>query len=105
MFTEDDVKKVADFLDIKFVNFTLQDLMFGMNEELEHGTKYFDTNITNDNAVLTAKIALAHLNMFPNYYNKEYGLPNLEKVLKEKLNEEEYFDKNIVVDDEPDKEC
>ncbi|MBR1884052.1 MAG: hypothetical protein IJ809_03810 [Clostridia bacterium] len=105
MFLKDDVKKVADMLNVNFVNFTLDDLTFAMNEELEHGTNYESTNITNDNIVLTAKIALAHLNAYPNYYNKEYGLPNLEKTLKEKLNEEQYFEKNITIDDEIDKEC
>ena len=37
--------------------------------------------------LLTAKIALAHLNEFPNYYNKNYGLPMFENFLKEKMNE------------------
>ena len=105
MFSKEEVKKVAEFLDIHFVNFTLDDLTFGMNEELEHGTKYFDTNITNDNAVLTAKIALAHLNMFPNYYDKDFGLPHLEEVLKEKLNEEENLEENLTLDDIKEKNC
>ena len=42
-------------------------------------------NITNDNLITTAKIALAHLNEFPNYYNKEYGLLSFEEFLKSKL--------------------
>ena len=47
------------------------------------------TNVTNvtDNALeKTSKIALAHLNEFPNYYNKEYGLPMFEKYLQYRLN-------------------
>lgn len=44
------------------------------------------TNVTNDDLILTAKIALSHLNEFPNYYNKDYGLMMLEKFLKSKLN-------------------
>ena len=32
------------------------------------------------------KIALAHLNEFPNYYNNEYGLPAFERKLK-KINQ------------------
>ena len=43
------------------------------------------TNVTNNDLIMTAKIALAHLNEFPNYYNKDYGLPALEKTLQEKL--------------------
>jgi hypothetical protein len=28
------------------------------------------TNVTNDNPILTGKIALAHLNEFPDYYTR-----------------------------------
>lgn len=105
MFTENDAKKVAELLNVDFMNFSIEDLLFGMNEELEHGTNYVDTNITNDNPIITAKIALAHLNVYPNYYNKEYGLPNLEKILREKLAEEEKLKENDVLDDIENKEC
>ena len=30
------------------------------------------------------KIALAHLNEFPNYYNKDYGILKFEEYLKTK---------------------
>ena len=53
--------------------------------ELEHGTVSPKTNVTNDNLITTAKIALAHLNEFPNYYNPEYGLRQFEKLLQSKL--------------------
>ena len=39
-----------------------------MNVELEHGLHDALTNVTNDDPHLTAKIALAHLNEFPDYY-------------------------------------
>lgn len=45
-------------------------LKIGMNVELEHGTKNRATNITNDNMLTTAKIAIAHLQEDPMYYNK-----------------------------------
>ena len=57
----------------------------GLNIELEHGTINQKTNVTNDDLEKTAKIALAHLNEFPNYYNKEYGLSIFEEYLKFKL--------------------
>ena len=69
-------------LGIKFDKFSLDDLITGINIELEHGTINPKTNVTNDDLVLTMKIALAHLNEFPNYYNKEYGLPAFEENLK-----------------------
>lgn len=82
MFNMDDVMKVAKELNIKFDKFSKEDLLVGMNIELEHGTVNKETNVTNDDSLMTAKIALAHLNEFNDYYNKEYGLPNFEKELE-----------------------
>ena len=41
-----------------------------MNVELEHGRRDPRTNVTDDDPVVTAKIALAHLNEFPDYYSR-----------------------------------
>lgn len=87
MFNIKDAVEIANKLNIKFEKFNIKDFLTGLNIELEHGTINPETNITNDNLEMTAKIALAHLNEYPNYYNKEYGLPNLEKKLKEKLSQ------------------
>ena len=40
----------------------------GLDVELEHGKRDPSTNVTQDDQVLTGKIALAHLNEFPDYY-------------------------------------
>ena len=50
--------------------FTPQMVKKGMLVELEHGYVNPITNITNDDPVMTCKIALAHLFEDPNYYNK-----------------------------------
>jgi hypothetical protein len=50
------------------VEFTPTDLAKGMIVELEHGSHDLDTNVTNDDAHLTAKIAWAHLKESPMYY-------------------------------------
>lgn len=42
----------------------------GATIELEHGTISPETNITDDDPILTIKIALAHLNEDPEYYIK-----------------------------------
>ncbi len=42
----------------------------GMDVELEHGTQDLETNVTDDEAGVTAKIARAHLNEFPDYYSR-----------------------------------
>jgi hypothetical protein len=50
------------------VEYTPTDLAKGMLVETEHGSSDPMTNVTNDDALLTAKIALAHLNESPMYY-------------------------------------
>ena len=82
MFDMHDVDKVASNLGITFEKFSKEDLLTGINIELEHGTVNKKTNVTNDDLIMTTKIALAHLNEFNDYYNKEYGLPNFEEKLK-----------------------
>lgn len=82
MFSLNDILKVAKKLNIDFNKFSLKDFITGINIELEHGLINPLTNVTNNDLLTTAKIALAHLNEFPNYYNQYYGLPAFEKYLK-----------------------
>lgn len=84
MFTLKDALSAANKLNIKFDKFTPTDLLTGINIELEHGKINKETNVTNDDLIITTKIALAHLNEFPNYYNQNYGLPMFEKYLQSK---------------------
>ena len=42
----------------------------GLDVELEHGKRDPITNVTNDDPILTGKIALAHLNEFSDYYKR-----------------------------------
>lgn len=85
MYSKDEILKTAQVLGVTFDKFTIDDLITGINIELEHGTINYITNVTNDDLVLTMKIALAHLNEFPNYYNKEYGLTAFENSLKNNI--------------------
>ena len=87
MFSIKDAFDVTEILDIKFDKFPPEDLLRGLNIELEHGLINKSTNVTNDDLLLTVKIVLAHLKEFPNYYNKDYGLKMFEKHLKYKLKE------------------
>ena len=82
MFNINDAVKISNKLNIKFDRFNIKDFLTGLNIELEHGKINPKTNVTNDDWEMTAKIALAHLYEYPNYYNKEYGLPKLEEQLK-----------------------
>ena len=85
MFNLNDVYYVSRLLNIKFDKFSPEELLDGMNIELEHGLVSPKTNVTDDDLIITTKIALAHLNEFPNYYNKDYGLRTFEEFLKTKL--------------------
>ena len=83
MYTINDILRVAKELNIDFIKFPLENFITGIKTEMEHGLVNPLTNITNNDLLLTAKIALAHLNEFPDYYNQEYGLPSFEKKLKQ----------------------
>jgi hypothetical protein len=87
-FTAEEAREVASKLGIDWatVEFKLECFTKGMNVELEHGLKSPETNVTNDDPVMTGKIALAHLNEFPCYYKE---LEEMEKDLAEDQVEEE----------------
>ena len=85
MFSDKEIMMVAKFLNIDFSRFSFDDFKRGINIELEHGKENMLTDVTDNDLIKTAKIALAHLNEFPNYYNKEYGLLVFEDFLKSKL--------------------
>ncbi len=50
--------------------FDVEQFRMGMDVELEHGTQDVETNVTDDDLGVTAKIARAHLNEFPDYYSR-----------------------------------
>lgn len=87
MFGIKDVLWFVNEMGIKLDKFSIKDLLVGINIELEHGRVNSLTNVTNDDLIITGKIALAHLLEYPNYYNEEYGLPAMERELKKKLEE------------------
>ena len=85
MYNIKDAVYATSYLGITFDKFTIEDFLTGINIELEHGTINPKTNVTNNNLITTAKIALAHLNEFLNYYNSKYGLTVFEEFLKSKM--------------------
>lgn len=85
MFNINDAMYAASVLGVTFDKYTPLEFLDGINIEAEHGTINPSTNVTNNDLIMTAKIALAHLNEFPNYYNREYGLGVFETFLKSKL--------------------
>ena len=85
MLNDNEILRIARYLDVDFSKFPFDDFKRGIMIELEHGYVNPMTNVTNDDLLKTSKIALAHLNEYPNYYNKDYGLLVFEDFLKSKL--------------------
>jgi len=69
-FTNEEARLVGEQLGIRWDKFDVDQFRRGMNVELEHGLRDPNTNVTNDDPVITGKIALAHLNEFPDYYDR-----------------------------------
>ena len=69
-FKTEEAREYGEKLGINWKKFDVQEFCNGMNVELEHGTIDPITDVTNDDPLLTAKIALAHLNEFPDYYKR-----------------------------------
>jgi hypothetical protein len=75
-FTAEEAKKIGEKLGIDWKKFDVEQFRGGMDVELEHGLVDPHTNVTNDDPLVTGKIALAHLNEFADYYTR---LDKMEK--------------------------
>ena len=71
-FTADDARVIGEEIGIEWTTspFDIEQFRIGMNVELEHGLHDLLTNVSDDDPHVTAKIALAHLNEFPDYYTR-----------------------------------
>jgi len=76
--SEEEIKVLGEELGIKWgtAKFDVAQFKKGLEVEMEHGLNDPETNVTDDDPILTAKIAWAHLKEFPDYYDR------LEKVEK-----------------------
>lgn len=63
-FTAEEAKDIGKQLGIDWSKWDVEQFRMGLDVELEHGTVDSTTNVTNDDPVITGKIALAHLNEF-----------------------------------------
>jgi hypothetical protein len=68
--TTKEAKLIGEQLGIDWSRFDVEQFRMGMEVELEHGTIDLLTNVSNDDLLITGKIALAHLNEFPDYYTR-----------------------------------
>jgi hypothetical protein len=76
-FTAEEAKRIGEALGIDWSKFDVEQYRMGIDVELEHGLVDGHTNVTDNDSMVTGKIALAHLNEFPDYYTR------LEKMERE----------------------
>ena len=69
-FTAMEAKQIGEELGIDWSKFDVEQYRMGLDVELEHGLIDPQTNVTNDDPIMTGKIALAHLNEFADYYTR-----------------------------------
>lgn len=81
VFTAEQAKEVAKKIGADFKKWDVEQFRMGMDVELEHGKVNARTNVTNDDPILTGKIAWAHLNEIPDYYTR---LSDMEAVAEGK---------------------
>jgi hypothetical protein len=78
-FTREEAIEIGEELGITFDKFDVEQFRMGLDVELEHGRRDPNTDVSGDDPVITGKIALAHLNEFPDYYTR---LDRMEKEAK-----------------------
>ncbi len=71
-FTSEEALKIGERIGIDWAEapFDVDEYRAGLEVELEHGSHDPATNVTDDDPIVTGKIALAHLNEFPDYYTR-----------------------------------
>jgi hypothetical protein len=69
-FTAEEARAIGEQLGVAWDRFDVDQFRRGLRVELEHGLIDPATNVTGDDPVITGKIALAHLNEFPDYYTR-----------------------------------
>ena len=69
-FSDKEAREIGERLNIGWNRFDVDQFRRGMIVELEHGLVDLNTNVTDSDPLMTGKIALAHLNEIPDYYDR-----------------------------------
>ncbi len=69
-FTAEEARSTGMRLGLDWTKIDLEQFRRGLEVELEHGARDPETNVTNDDLILTGKIAWAHLKEIPDYYTR-----------------------------------
>ncbi len=70
VFSLEEARRIGEELGIDWSQFDVEQFRMGLDVELEHGLHDILTNVSDDDPLVTGKIALAHLNEFPDYYTR-----------------------------------
>jgi len=68
--TTSEARAIGERLGIDWSKVDLEEFRRGLEVELEHGAHDPETNVTNDDPLLTGKIAWAHLKEIADYYTR-----------------------------------
>ena len=69
-FSENEAREIGNKIGIDWLKIDFDEFRMGLEVELEHGNADPRTNVTNNDPILTGKIAWAHLNELPDYYSR-----------------------------------
>jgi len=69
-FLSEQARQIGQTLGIDWSRFDVEQFRKGLDVELEHGLHDSSTDVTGNDPIITGKIALAHLNEFPDYYTR-----------------------------------
>ena len=69
-FSTEEARFIGTQLKIDWSKIDLEQFRRGLEVELEHGARDLETNVTNDDPIITAKIAWAHLKEIKDYYTR-----------------------------------
>jgi hypothetical protein len=65
-----EAKEIGGRIGVDWTRIPIDEFRMGLSVELEHGAHDPETDVTEDDLLLTGKIALAHLKEFPDYYTR-----------------------------------
>ena len=69
-FTSEEARRIGDQIGVDWDKIPLEEFRMGLAVELEHGVHDVQTNVSDDDEIVTGKNALAHLKEFPDYYTR-----------------------------------
>ncbi|MCL5407304.1 MAG: hypothetical protein M1429_02305 [Patescibacteria group bacterium] len=69
-FNSQEAKRIGDQIGVDWSKFDIEQFRMGLDVELEHGLVDAQTNVTDDDPIMTGKIALAHLKEISDYYTR-----------------------------------